>query len=643
MHDISRLTRLGFTTLPECLLTAPQSFIDLQDPIEVLPLPDTGIKYCIALTIIAQSFYDRLGAALQDAKGSYRGFVIAVDARGQRLRNNLIGRRSIDQWRSYGLGEAVYLYGAVITCEARPSMSNPLLISPAAIGHVLPVYQDKLNRVSAEAISQAITAAMSHINEAACLLLEQALMHEVEFRKLTGLSDPADLLRNLHAPLSVREGEQAVIKAKAVCIQAIVNRVKAYRNRPAVKGALLRIDRGQVADLVRRAPFSPSADQLQAIDEIVSDLRSPYPMQRILSGDVSTGKSFTFMVTAAAAFLSGAKVAIIAPGQILAQQLASELRSLFYDIPVVIIVGPMGKSNYDLTDGIVVGTTAVLSAAKNAGVVFDFVIADEQQRFSVAQRQMLIETYTNFLESTATAIPRTVALVKLGGLPVSILRTTPIPRDIKTRIITHNARKKLHDLVMQIIHKGGQVAFVYPVVDGEATTRNTVEAAYERFRRLLAEGVGRVHSGMSDAEQTDVIDKMKAGKIRLLVASTVIEVGVTFPGLSMLVVVNPEHFGVAQLHQLRGRVSRRGGRGFFVMYLPTPVKESASSRLRLLTTFNDGFELAEKDAELRGYGDLSLDSGKQSGAARQLFYGLRLERDEIEAGAVQAGLIPARQ
>nr|WP_060514609.1 helicase-related protein [Pseudomonas putida]QFX76850.1 ATP-dependent DNA helicase RecG [Pseudomonas putida] len=643
MHDIGRLTRLGFTSLPECLLTVPKEYRDFHDPIEVLPLPDTGLASYMSLTLIERVIYDRAGAALHEVKGAFRGFVKLVDGRGQRLHINLIGKPSIEPWMGYEFGATVHTYGEVVTYEGRLSMSNPMVIPSSMIGRVMPVYQGKQNQVSAEVLGEAITAAMAHINEAACLLLEQALMHEDDFRKLTGLVDPADLLRNLHTPLSVREGEEAVRIAKAVCIQALVNRVEAHRNRPAVKGALLRIDRAQVADLIKRAPFSPSADQLQAIDEIVSDLRSPYPMQRILSGDVSTGKSFTFMVPAAASYLAGAKVAIIAPGQILAQQLAAELSSLFYEIPVVTVVGPIGKAHIDLTAGIVVGTTAVLSAAKKAGIVFDLVIADEQQRFSVAQRSQLIAAHTNYLEATATAIPRTVALVKLGGLPISILRTTPVPREIVTRIITHNARQKLHELVMQIIKQGGQVAFIYPVVNGEADTRNAVENAYERFRKILGDDAAMIHGGLPETAKADIIDRMKAKQIKLLVASTVIEVGVTFPGLTLLIAVNPEHFGVAQLHQLRGRVARKGGRGYFIMYLPNPIKQSASSRLRLLTECNDGFVLAEMDAESRGYGDLSQDGETQSGATRALFWGLRLSNSDITSGAVKAGLIPGQQ
>lgn len=643
MHDIGRLTRLGFTSLPECLLTVPKEFRDLHEPIEILPLPDTGHASYLALTLVDRSIFGRDGAVLQEAKGSFRGFVKVVDGRGEHLHINLIGKPSIEPWMAYEFGETVHAYGQVVTYEGRLSMSNPVVITPAMIGRVMPVYQGKPNQVSAEALAEAITAAMPHVNEAACLLLEQALMHEDDFRKLTGLDDPATLLRNLHSPLSVREGQEAISIARALCVQSLVNRVEAHRTRPAVKGSLLRIDREQVADLIQRAPFTPSADQLQAIEEIVSDLRSPYPMQRVLSGDVSTGKSFTFMVPAAASHLAGARVAIIAPSQILAQQLAAELSSLFYEVPVITVVGQAGKVKADLSSGIVVGTTAVLSAAAKEGLVFDLVIADEQHRFSVAQRRKLIAAHTNFLEATATAIPRTVGLVKLGGLPISILRSTPVPRDIVTRIITHNARQKLHEFVLKVIKQGGQAAFIYPVVNGEAETRNAVEAAYERFKRILGEDVGMVHGGLSDTVKADIIDRMKLGQIKLLVASTVIEVGVTFPGLTLLVAVSPENFGVSQLHQLRGRLARKGGKGYFIMYLTTPIKKSASERLRLLTSCNDGFALAEQDAESRGYGDLGIEGESQSGHTRLLFWGVTLDRVEIEQGAVKAGLIPAQQ
>jgi ATP-dependent DNA helicase RecG len=639
-EDIGRLSRLGFSTLPECLLTVPKGFRDYHDPIEVLPLPNTGEFHYLALTLVERSIYTREGKMIGELKGAFRAVLRAADARGERVQINVIGKPAIESWLQPELGAVVNLYGQLTTFDGRLGLSNPTVVGNEQNGRVVPIYQGRTNQVSAELLTECIGKALPQINEAACLLLEQALMHEDDFAKFTGIADPATLLRTLHTPLSVREGLEAIEVAKTLSIKALVNKVIANRSRPAVKGSLLRIDREQVADLIQRAPFEPTTDQLRAIDEIVADLRSPYPMERCLSGDVGTGKSFTFMVPAAASHLSGARVAIIAPSQILVDQLASELAGLFFEIPVKKYTS---KVKVDISTGIIVGTTAVLSAAKKQGIVFDLVIADEQHKFSVSQRKKLLAPHTNFLEATATAIPRTVALVKLGGMPISILTQAPVKREIISRIITIKAREKLNDFVMEVINGGGQAAFIYPVVNGDAdASRHSVEAAYERFRRVLGDSVAMIHGGLPEDVKTNTIRLMKENKIKLLVASTVIEVGVTIPNLRLLVTVNAENFGVSQLHQLRGRLARKGGTGYFIMYLPEPIQQPASDRLRLLSTCSDGFRLAEMDAEARGFGNLDID-GRQSGSARMLFWGITLGRSEIEQGAIDAGLIPAKE
>ncbi|MGP4922716.1 helicase-related protein [Pseudomonas helleri] len=640
-EDIGRLSRLGFSTLPECLLTVPKEFRDYHEPIEVLPLPNTGEFHYLALTLVERSIYTREGKMIGELKGAFRAVLRAADARGERVQINVIGKPAIERWLQPELGAVVNLYGQLNTFDGRLGLSNPTVVADEQIGRVVPIYQGRTNQVSAELLTESIGRALPQINEAACLLLEQALMHEDDFAKFTGIADPATLLRTLHAPLSVREGLEAIEVAKTLSVKALVNKVIANRSRPAVKGSLLRIDRDQVADLIQRAPFDPTADQLRAIDEIVADCRSPFPMDRVLSGDVGTGKSFTFMVPAAASHLAGARVAIIAPSQILVDQLASEFSALFFEIPIKKYTS---KAKVDISTGIIVGTTAVLTAAKKEGIVFDLVVADEQHKFSVAQRKKLLAPHTNFLEATATAIPRTVALVKLGGMPISILTQAPVKREIVSRIITLKAREKLNDFVMEVINGGGQAAFIYPVVNGDAdTSRHSVEAAYERFRRVLGDSVAMIHGGLPEDVKTNTIRLMKENKIKLLVASTVIEVGVTIPNLRLLVAVNAENFGVSQLHQLRGRLARKGGAGYFIMYLPEPIQQSASDRLRLLSTCSDGFRLAEMDADVRGFGNLDIDGDRQSGSARMLFWGITLGRSEIEQGAIDAGLIPAKE
>src|SRR5690606_14166300 len=277
-------------------------------------------------------------------------------------------------------------------------------------------------------------------------------------------------------------------------------------------------------------PFPLTYDQRKAIWEIVQDLNAPHPMRRILSGDVGTGKTLTFMVPAVAAYQAGASVAIIAPGKLLVRQLAKELREYFPGIPVTEVVG--GK---DLPDnGIVIGTTAVTIACEASNRTFDFVITDEQHKFSVAQRKVLLADCSNLLESTATAIPRTVALVSMGGMDVSMLKECPVQKEILSRIITRKKQAGLFEFIKAQIAQGGHVAIIYPLVESQ-TTGSTVEAALDRFAKTFGDRVGIIHGRQKADVKDETIRKMLAGEIDILLSSTVIEVGLTLPSLKVVV------------------------------------------------------------------------------------------------------------
>ena len=636
--SIGRLTRLGFTSLAECLLSVPKGFQDFNAPIEVLPLPDTGEIQYIALTPIDLMMFSRAGVKVETVEDSFRCIVISVDSWGNKISVNVIGRPGVSEWVDLGLGKEVHLAGEVTTYDGRLQMANPSIISEDQRGRVVPHYQGKVSQVSAAVLASHISKALPLLNEASCMLLEQAGMHESEFRAETGYPDAHSFLRALHLPASVEAGLEAVAIARKLSLKAVINRVVANQVRVPVKGSLLRVDRDQVTDLISRPPYPLTHDQLKAIEEIVSDLRSPFPMNRVLSGDVGTGKSVTFMIPAAASYLAGAKVAIIAPSVMIVEQLAEEFSELFYDIPVSRMVA---KVKDDISVGVVIGTTAILAAAKKAGIIFDLVIADEQHRFSVAQKSKLLSPHTNFLESTATPILRTIALVNLGGIDLSILRECPVKKTIQSRIITQRSRESLYGFVQKVITHGDQVAFIYPLATDRGDDKHSVEAAFLRFQNKLGPLVGMIHGSLPDEEKTAVIRRMKSGELKLLVASTAIEVGLTIPKLKLVVVVNADRFGTSQLHQLRGRLARKGGDGNFIMYVRDSIKENALTRLRAIAGCSDGFELAERDADARGFGDLGTTGEAQSGSARMLFWGVTLGRLEIEQGAKEAGLIPA--
>ncbi|WP_425953149.1 helicase-related protein [Ralstonia pseudosolanacearum] len=637
-EKIGRLSRLGFRSLAECLLSAPKEYRDYLEPLYILPIPDTRVRHYLVLTLTDQKLFDKIGSETRMWKDASRAVMRGVDGRGDGISITVFG--NVWPWKEFQLGDELHLFGEVTTWQGKRQLTNPELVPVADRGRVVPLYLGKPGQVKGELLSQAISQALPMINDASCLLLEQAGMHEADFRSATGYNDPADLLRTLHTPPSVREGAGAVEVARKLAVTAILNRALRNQSLKPVSGSSIAVDREKVVSLVAGLPYALTGDQLKAIEEIVSDLRSPFPMRRLLSGDVGTGKSVTFMVPIVAAHLAGARIAIIAPSQLLVEQLAGELRELFPGTPVSEVV-----SGSKIGEGIVVGTTAVYSVAKKNSVVFDVVVTDEQHRFSVGQKTSLLEPHTNFLEATATAIPRTLALVQFGGVAVSILRECPVKKNIRTRIVLKKDGGRLFEFVHQQIQLGGQVAVIYPLAEDKGDgDRNSVEAAFLRFQAKWGNRVGMLHGKLSDDEKNTVIGKMKAGEIDLLVSSTVIEVGLTLPSLRAVVVVNADRFGVSQLHQLRGRVARKGGDGFFFGYLPSDedgVDDEAMERLRMLVDCNDGFTLAERDADLRGFGDVESAGDAQTGNSRLLFWGITIDRKEIESGARDLGLVAA--
>lgn len=632
--DLGRLARLGFSSLPECLLSAPKEYRDYLEPMHVLPIADTGVKVYMTLTLTERTLYDRTNMPTRRYKDGWRLAMRGVDGRGDAIEITVFG--AFFPWMKFELGDELHLYGEVTTFKGRRQIGNPDLVPDEHRGRVMPIYTGKPGQVSAESLANGVAAALPRLNEAACMLLAQSGMRENEFRRAAGM-EPEVLLASLHKPKSTREGSHAAAVAAQLSLSAILGRASRNQAGSPVTESAIAIDRAAVKALCDRLPYSLTGDQLRAIDQIIGDLRSPYPMRRLLSGDVGTGKSLVFMLPAVAAYNAGALVAIVVPNGLLVEQIAGELRSFFPEIPVCQLTG-----GTKVSEGIVVGTSAVIHASRKQAIQWDVVVVDEQHKFSVEQKEALRVTKTNFIESTATAIPRTLALVGFGGMAVSVLRELPVVKKIATRIVDRTDGGKLFEFVHGLMEAKGQVAVIYPLAedmgDGE---RASVEAAFQRFQVRYGERAGMLHGKMTDVEKESVINRMKAGELSLLVSSTVIEVGVTLPSLRAVVVVHPERFGVSQLHQLRGRVARKGGSGYFFLYLPAEVEDVARDRLQLLVECSDGFALAERDADQRGFGNVDVSGDAQTGASRLLFWGVELSRQDIERGAEKLGLLEA--
>ncbi|MGB3456682.1 MAG: ATP-dependent DNA helicase RecG [Litorimonas sp.] len=421
------------------------------------------------------------------------------------------------------------------------------------------------------------------------------------------------------------------------------------RNR-SLKGEALTAKGEYVDDVLRASPFPPTGAQARAIEEIKADMASPARMARLLQGDVGAGKTFVAALSAAFACEAGAQVAVMAPTEILARQHAETLSAMLEPAGLVVeaLTGrdkgkPREAINAGLSEGhidVVVGTHALFQD----GVEFNrlgLVIIDEQHRFGVRDRLRLTEKgeAPDLLVMTATPIPRTLALTSYGDLDVSILDEKPAGRQpIETVALPLQRLDDVIDAAGRAVSKGDQVYWVCPLVeDSDVIDLSSAEDRHRQLTAIFGERVGLLHGRMSAMEKEAVSRAFKAGRYDILVATTVIEVGVDAPNATVMVIEHAERFGLAQLHQLRGRVGRGDKKSSCILLYKNPLSQNGKARLNILRESEDGFLIAEKDWELRGSGDLL--GAAQSGLPRFRLANLDKHRDLLETATQDARLL----
>lgn len=385
----------------------------------------------------------------------------------------------------------------------------------------------------------------------------------------------------------------------------------------------LDIERSVIDKLLARLPFSLTGAQSRVIDEVLSDMRRTTPMTRLVQGDVGSGKTVIAAAAMYAASTAGAQSALLAPTQILAEQhyrslcamLAGMTRRDNKEIRVELLTGRVtGKERTRILEGtasgevdVLVGTTALIQE----NVDFDrlaFAVVDEQHRFGVEQRGALRSkgSQPHLLVMSATPIPRSLALTVYGELDVSVIDEMPPGREpVKTKRFRSSDRERLYRFVRKEVREGRQGFIVYPLV--EESEQLEAGAAVDEFERLRKEvfsdlRLALLHGRMSGQEKDEVMSAFAAGEYDVLVSTTVIEVGIDVPNASLMIVEDAERFGLAQLHQLRGRVGRGQHASYCALFSNAETPES-SERLLALEELTSGFDLAEKDLELRGPGD----------------------------------------
>jgi ATP-dependent DNA helicase RecG len=421
------------------------------------------------------------------------------------------------------------------------------------------------------------------------------------------------------------------------------------RNR-GTGGRALSAKGDYVQDVLKGAPFPPTGAQARAFEEIKTDMSSPNRMSRLLQGDVGAGKTFVAALSCAFAAEAGVQVAVMAPTEILARQHVETLRTFLEPAGLTVegVTGrDKGKAREALATGmaegyidVVVGTHALFqdrAIFKNLGLV----IVDEQHRFGVKDRLRLTQkgNATDLLVMTATPIPRTLALTSYGDLDISILDEKPAGRvPIETAILPIGRLDSVIMAVGRAVEKGNQVYWVCPLVeDSELINLTSVEDRHRQLTAIFGDRIGLLHGRLTAQEKENISLQFKAGEFDILVATTVIEVGVDAPNATIIVIEHAERFGLAQLHQLRGRVGRSDKMSSCLLLYQGPLSVNGKARLEIMRQSEDGFLIAEKDWELRGSGDLL--GAAQSGLPRFTLANLDRHKDLLETATQDARLL----
>jgi ATP-dependent DNA helicase RecG len=446
-----------------------------------------------------------------------------------------------------------------------------------------------------------------------------------------------DALLALHRPRSLEDGEEA--RRRLAFDELLVLQVGLARARAGREQARAR-PLGEAGDLVARyrelLPFELTPDQEQAIAEIDRDLGGEAPMQRLLQGDVGSGKTVVALYALLRAVEAGFAGALMAPTETLAEQHFLTIEPWCAELGVwaALLTGSV-KSELDGAQ-IVVGTHALIQEGVDLGEL-GVAVVDEQHRFGVEQRRALVEGRApHVLHMTATPIPRTLALTLYGDLSVTEIAHLPASRKpIVTSWVTAERSSAAYTRLRKHLDAGRQAYVVCPLIE---VVMRTNEAEPERLRRAELKGyrVGLLHGRLRPAERRELMAQFKAGELDVLVATTVIEVGVDVPNATIMIVQEADRFGLAQLHQLRGRVGRGAEQSYCLLISRAheELTDDAKARLQALVDSTDGFELAEKDLELRGEGQLL--GTRQSGLSDLRFVHWRRDRPLLERARAAA-------
>ena len=595
-----RFEKLGILTLSDLLCHYPRRYLDFSKPYSIAEAPaDTE---CV---VKAEVFAKPGGRILPGGRRMER-ITAGDDVSSLEITwfNNLYAAQKLE------LGQEYYFQGIVTGGMLRRQMVNPQVRTDAQVkSSPFEAVYPQTEGLTSSAIAKCVRQLLPHAE-----LLPDPLPPEM--LKKYRLLSKADAVRAIHCPATEEEAFAArrrLIYEELLVLQLGIGRMK--NHGAASTGAPMK--KADASPFWESLPFSPTGAQRRAVEEILTDMSGETSMNRLLQGDVGSGKTLVAAAAIWACIRAGYQAALLAPTEILASQHAENLNRLLspFGMRAALLTGGMKAAARRTTlaairddeADLIVGTHAILSE----GVEFarlGLAVVDEQHRFGVRQRGLLAEKAANphLLVMSATPIPRTLGLLMYGDLDISILDELPPGRKpVKTRCITGKKRADLYGFLDREIGSGRQVYIVCPAIeDAGGSGLNAVKSYYEDIAKayLPDRRVGLMHGKLKPKEKAEVMADFKSGRLDALVSTTVIEVGVDVPNATVMVIENAERYGLSALHQLRGRVGR-GAAESWCFLVSDNASESVQKRLKFLCSTSDGFAVAQYDLETRGPGD----------------------------------------
>ena len=640
-------SELGVTTYSDLLLISPRTWEDRSE-IRALGSLEEGQMANTLVEVLSHSYFGlktgkkrTLKIIVRDVSGSGDG----------RLSLLCFGRNFLE--KTIKIGRIYYLYGSVsrhhgeLQCsqfELHPATEDGDF--PKQFGKILPIYPLR-GSLSQRLIQNNIKAVLKSVD-----YFTNELPPSIQERYDLMSTDQA--IRSYHFPPNLEalaNARKTLAFTELFYLQLIARRHKGFEQRRAAR--TLSAPSKLELKCIESLPFSLTRDQMTSLKEIREDLDSEIPMNRLLQGDVGSGKTLVAWISALHVLGKGAQVAFMAPTELLARQHAESGAALLSELGIrlAFLTGSVKNKERKLllqaiADGevdIVIGTHALFSAEvtfKN----LQYVIIDEQHRFGVEQRLALLKKaqVPDLLLMTATPIPRTLSLTVFGNLNISTLKMMPSGRKpVITHLVNEQSRERMYQAVGVEFTRSHQAYFVYPRIDdsGESELRD-VTNMYE-FLKTQYKGVSSalIHSKLDEEQKVSILKQYQRGELTYLVSTSVVEVGIDIPNATCMIIEHADRFGLSALHQLRGRVGRSNLQSYCFLVFGESLTEEAKQRLRVMKQSHDGFYIAEQDLIIRGPGELT--GTRQSGYLKLAFASLTDDLPLIEWAKDEADAILA--